>query len=165
MRGSAPAWLALCVACGLAGPAAARETLGVFDGWAAFRDNGAAPRCYAIAAPLRAGGASSWRPFASVGTWPARGARGQVHIRLSRARDPRSAVTLSVGERRFELLAARGDAWAPDPRADAAIVGAMRGARSMSVETVSAGGRPFADVYALAGAATAIDAAALACRS
>jgi hypothetical protein len=33
----------------------------------------------------------------------------------------------------------------------------------MSVEAVGAGGRPFADVYALPGAATAIDAAVLSC--
>jgi hypothetical protein len=33
----------------------------------------------------------------------------------------------------------------------------------MSVESVARGGRPFVDVYALKGAATAIDAAALAC--
>jgi hypothetical protein len=33
----------------------------------------------------------------------------------------------------------------------------------MSVEAVGARGRPFADVYALPGAATAIDAAALGC--
>ena len=39
----------------------------------------------------------------------------------------------------------------------------MRGGRSMSVEAVAPHGRPFADVYALAGAATAIDAAALGC--
>jgi hypothetical protein len=33
----------------------------------------------------------------------------------------------------------------------------------MSIEAVGAGGRPFTDVYRLDGAATAIDAAALAC--
>jgi hypothetical protein len=33
------------------------------------------------------------------------------------------------------------------------------------VEAVGVGGRPFADTYALSGAATAIDAAALACRA
>ena len=40
---------------------------------------------------------------------------------------------------------------------------AMRGARSMSVETIAANGAPFADTYALAGAATAIDAAGVGC--
>lgn len=143
-------------------PADARDSLGVFGRWGAFRDT-APLRCFAIAAPMRAGGASRWRPFAGIGSWPGQGRRGQIHIRLSRVRDPRASVTLSVGERRFELVAGDADAWAPDGRTDAAIVAAIRAGRSMSVETLAKSGAPFADVYALRGAATAIDAAALGC--
>ena len=72
-------------------------------------------------------------------------------------------MTLSIGERRFILAAGTRDAWATDAPSERAIVDAMRSGRSMSVEGVGAGGAPFADVYALAGAATAIDAATLAC--
>lgn len=136
-----------------------RESLGVFDSWGAFRD--AAPlRCYAISQPVqgRRDGA-----FASIANWPGAQLRNQLHIRLSRARDPRAKVTLAVGERRFELVAGPRDAWAPDVRTDAAIVAAMRSSRSMSVETIGSGGGAFADGYALKGAATAIDAAAMGC--
>lgn len=147
-------------------PAAAEESpktsLGVFEGWGAFTAVSPA-RCYAIAVPVQAGGGSRWRPFASVATWPGQGARGQLHIRLSRARAPQARVTLSVGDRRFELVAGAADAWAPDARTDSAIVAAIRASRSMSVETLARSGQPFADVYALRGAATAIDAAALGC--
>ncbi len=146
----------------LAGPAGARDSLGVFDRWGAFTDT-APLRCYAIAQPVQAGGASTWRPFASIATRPGRGVRNQLHIRLSRVRNPQSRVTLSVGERRFELVAGTADAWAPDSRTDAAIVVAIRASRSMSVETLAKTGAPFADVYALRGAATAIDAASLGC--
>jgi hypothetical protein len=146
----------------IATSAAARDSLGVFDSWGAFTDASPA-RCYAIAQPAQSGGASSWRPFASIATWPAQGLRNQLHIRLSRERNPQSRVTLSVGERRFELVAGNADAWAPDSRADAAIVAAIRSSRSMSVETLAKTGAPFADVYALRGAATAIDAASLGC--
>ena len=148
----------------LATPAAARDSLGVFERWGAFSDP-SPRRCYAIAEPVQAGGASRWRPFASVATWPrgAGGVRNQLHIRLSRERNPQSRVTLSVGERRFELVAGNADAWAPDARTDSAIVAAIRSSRSMSVETLAKTGAPFADVYALRGAATAIDAAALGC--
>ncbi|WP_194151000.1 hypothetical protein [Sphingomonas glacialis] len=146
----------------VATPGAARDSLGVFDRWGAFSD--ATPRrCYAIAQPVEAGGASRWRPFASVATWPGRGIRNQLHIRLSRERNPQSRVTLSLGERRFELVAGPTDAWAPDARTDSAIVAALRASRSMSVETLAKTGAPFADVYALRGAATAIDAASLGC--
>ena len=137
-----------------------RETIGVWRRWGAFRDR-TPPRCYAIARPVVAGG----RPdgFASVATWPERGLRGSIHIRLSRERDRSAGVTLTVGERRFALVADGRNAFAPDGPSDRALVAAIRSVRSMSVEAVGAGGRPFADVYALSGAATAIDAAALAC--
>ncbi len=144
-------------------PAHARDPLGIFDRWGAFRDPSPLT-CFAISTPVRTGrGGGTWRPFASIGTWPKQGARGQLHIRLSHERDPRARVTLSIGERRFELVAGNADAWAPDSRTDAAIISAIRSGRSLSVETLGKSGRPFADVYALRGAATAIDAAALGC--
>jgi len=136
-----------------------RVALGVHGSWGAFRD--ASPhRCFAIAEPAARG---PGQPFASVATWPADGARNQLHIRLSRERNPRARVTLSIGERRFELVAGKTDAWSPDARTDAAVVSAMRAGRSMSVESVSLAGTPFADTYALSGAATAIDAAVMGC--
>lgn len=138
--------------------ATARETLGVFKGWGAFRDR-VPPRCFAIARPVGAARGG----FASIATWPGRGLRSSLHVHLSRARDRSAPVTLSVGERRFVLAANTADAWAADGPSDRAIVAALRGGRSMSIEAVGEGGRPFADSYALAGAATAIDAAALAC--
>ena len=137
-----------------------REALGVFDSWGAFRD--ASPRrCYAIARPVEKSAGAE--PFASIASWPGDGTRNQLQIRLSRARHSRAKVTLAIGERRFELVAGDADAWSPDARTDAAVVSAIREGRSMSVETVSANGNPFADTYALKGAATAIDAAALGC--
>ncbi|WP_242186713.1 hypothetical protein [Sphingomonas sp. CARO-RG-8B-R24-01] len=159
--------LAVLALVALPAAAGARETLGVFDRWGAFSDP-APRRCYAIAEPVRAGSASRWRPFASIASWPTPGSggggvRNQLHVRLSRDRNPQARVTLSVGDRRFDLTATAADAWASDARTDAAIVSAIRSSRSMSVETLGRTGGPFADVYALKGAATAIDAAALAC--
>ena len=155
--------LRLALAVGLlagAAPAAARDTIGIYKGWGAFRDASPA-RCYAIARPVMAGGRSSG--FASVATWPKRGLRASLYMRLSRERDRSAGVTLTVGERRFALVADGLDAWASDAPSDRAIVAAMRSGRSMSVEAVGVGGRPFVDVYALSGGATAIDAAVLAC--
>ena len=145
----------------LSSPLAARTALGSFDGWAAFRDERPL-RCFAIAEPVRGGG-GKWRPFASVATWPQARVRGQFHIRLGRQLRVGAPVTLIVGERRFTLVPGGADAWAPDPRVDAAIVAAMRSARSMSVASVAATGGGFAETYVLKGAATAIDAAALGC--
>lgn len=137
---------------------AAPTSLGVYDAWGAFTDTGPR-RCYAITAPVQKGRIA----FVAVTVWPALNARPQLHVRFSRPRSDAARVTLTIGERRFRLTAGPRDAWAPDVETDRAIVAAMRGARSLSVETVGANGRPFADVYRLSGAATAIDVARVAC--
>lgn len=139
----------------------ARSSLGTFEGWGAFRDDAPA-RCFAIAEPTRKGG-GKWRSFASVATWPGQGVRGQVHVRLTRGKLQGAPVTLTVGGKSYPMVAGGADVWAPDPRVDAAIVAAMRSAPSMTIATRAATGGPFSETYALKGAATAMDAAALGC--
>ncbi len=154
-------WALLCLLLAWPGAVSARESLGVFERWGAFRD-AEVPRCYAITEPPRRA-EGQWRPFLSVGTWPDRNLRGQIHVRLSRPRAQGSGVSLSVGDRRFALVAGSADAWAADKRDDAAIVAAIRSGTSLSVESRDANGRAFVDAYSLRGGATAIDAAALGC--
>jgi hypothetical protein len=147
----------------LASPAAAqRLSLGIFSQWGAFRDE-QPPRCFAIAQPTRSPKAEGWQPFASVASWPARQVRGQVHFRLSRQKRPGSAVLLRIDDRTFQLVGGGADACAPNARADAEIVAAMRSGVNMTVETRSERGLRVRDYYQLRGAATAIDAAAIAC--
>lgn len=139
--------------------AAARQTVGVHHGWAAFRDD-VPRRCYAIATPeIRIRGA-----FASVASWPASGVSGQVHVRFHRPARAGSAVVLTVGDSLFQLVARGADAWASSPAADRAIVAAMRTGVAMNVRARDENGGAMAFQYALNGAATAIDAAVLACR-
>lgn len=142
--------------------ASARDPLGVFGGWGAFRDK-APPRCYAIAEadPRRTKG--DWRPFASVSNWPDRRIRSQIHIRLRKNRKPDTPVTLAIGPQKFDLVAGSADAWAPDARADVAIVRAMRSGEWMIITAKGEKGGSFVDSYPLRGAATAIDAATIAC--
>ena len=145
----------------LAVPAAAQQqALGVFGMWGAFRGEG---RCYAIAQPFRAPDPQGWRPFVSVGHWPRLGLRGQLHVRLSREKRSGSAILLRIDGRSFQLVGGGRDAWAPNPPADAEILAAMRTGIEMVVETRSIQGRLVRDQYRLRGAATAMDAAAIAC--
>ena len=156
--------LIACAIVGLAAaPATARDTIGIFGSWGAFRDY--RPRhCFAIAEPAREMKGNAHRhPFAAIATWPAASVRDQLHVQLRSRKLLGAPVILTIGEARFRLVAGGADAWARDAREDAAIVAAMRSGSSMSIETRSTDGRAFADVYALRGAATAIDAAALAC--
>lgn len=146
-----------------AAPPPEPTVLGIYGRWGAFA--AAEPtHCYAIAQPVETVRGATGRPFASIATWPGRRTRNQLHVRLSRQRRADAAIILSVGERRFTLTGGAVDGWSPDAATDRAIVTALRGNRSMSVESVGADGRSLVDVYQLSGAATAIDAAALACR-
>lgn len=159
--------VALLVLALAASPLAAKDSLGVFGQWGAFRDP-QVPRCYAIAAAeiearASARSAREHAPFASIGTWPKRGVRGQVHLRLSRTLLERRRISLAISGQRFELTGGGGDAWAKDRTMDAAIVAAMRSAGSMSVSATDRAGRRFTDHYDLEGAATAMDAATVGC--
>ena len=146
---------------GLGVPVAAQQqSLGIFGLWGAFAGR---ERCYAIAEPRQPPRAGEGRRFAAVGWWPGRGVKGQLHIRFARAKRSGSAVLLRIDDRTFQLGGGGADAWAPDARADAEIVAAMRAGLEMTVETRAEGGALIRDAYTLRGAATALDAAAIAC--
>ena len=154
--------LALLPLIALAAPLWARESLGIYGQWGAFRDE-EGPRCYAIAMPARTSGAQDFAAFAAVSHWPARRVRGQVHFRTSRAMGEDSGITLRIGRDSFTLSGSANNAWAEGPNDDAAIVAAMRGAGSMVLTARDVDGRRFTNSYDLAGISSAVDAAAVGC--
>ena len=143
-------------------PAVARDSLGIYSDWGAFRDP-AIPRCYAIAKAAPSNQQRDHDPFASIGTWPKSNLRGQVHLRLSRNLSKGSAITLTIGSKKFMLTGSGGNAWAQNRSMDAAIVAAMRSANRMVVGANDSRGRRFSNTYDLDGAATAMDAATVGC--
>ena len=162
LRRSTAAVAMLLVCFGLATPATAKDRLGVYQSWAAFRDAGT-PRCYAIAAPEETVGTPDRKAYISIGFWPKRGVSHQIYVRLSRERSSNSAITLNAGGRRFRLKGEGSSGWATDRRMDLAIIAAMRSTTSLSVESIGTNRRSIVDAYALRGAPSAIDAAALGC--
>ena len=145
---------------GFASPAEARDSLGVFETWGAFRDPGV-PRCYAIARSERRGGPTG---FATVGIWPRANVRGQVHFRLSRAVGAGARINLRIAGRTVPLVGGGFDAWTPDQRGDAAVIAAMRSAERMTVRvSLPRHTGSFSDSYLLKGAATAMDATLVGC--
>jgi hypothetical protein len=96
-------------------------------------------------------------------TFDSRGPRqGELHVRLSRPARPGSSVLLVVGGQPFQLLGRGADAWSRGPSQEAAIIAALRRAGDMRVRFRGLGSG-YTDRYLLAGAPTAIDAAAAAC--
>ena len=156
--------LRLCslVLLALAAPLAARDSLGIYGQWGAFRDD-QEPRCYAVAMPTRSSGESAFAAFAAISNWPNKRVRGQVHIRTSREIGEDARVTLRVGRNSFTLTGSANNAWAEDAEDDAAIIAAMRGAATMVLTSRDADGRRFTNSYDLTGVSSAIDAAALGC--
>lgn len=143
-------------------PAFARDSLGVWNEWGAFRDP-AVPRCYAIAMAAAGGRNRELVPFMTVGTWPRRNVRGEVHWRLSHRIAPGSKVTATLDGESFVVMAAEASAWAQDRRMDAAILAKLRSAPALTIAGKGRDGRTFRDTYPLRGAASALDAATLGC--
>ena len=152
----------LALSLAVASPAMGRDSLGLYGTWGAFRDP-ATPRCYAISMAEPNAQGRDYQPFATIGTWPKRAARNQIHFRLSRPMASRSPITLSIGTRRFALTGGGGDAWAADAKDNAAIIAMMRSATRMQVRARDSRGRPFTNAWQLAGAASAMDSASIGC--
>lgn len=130
--------------------------------WAALQSQDGR-HCQATSRSLRDALKGAEQARASFAFDAGRGRRGEAHVRLSRAARPGSTVMLSVGGRPFQLRALGPEAWSIDPAQEAAIIAAARGATGMRVEARDRAGRRFVDRYLLAGAPSAIDAAAAGC--
>ena len=130
-------------------PSAARQTVGAFATWAAFCDE---PRkCFAISEPAE----RTKHPFLSVAIV---GPTLRVQAHLGR---PARAAKLTIGEAEF-TLAVSGEEAVADPRTSRRIVAAMRDGESATLVGTSDRGGRFRHHYLLAGAPSAIDAAAVA---
>jgi hypothetical protein len=154
MRILIPALLLLLVA---ATAADAARILFAGGNWAAI-DFGA--RCEARSKGLWAKKDS--KPFAGFAFAP-RGFESRFYVHLSRPARDGATVIATIGTEPF-LLAGKGQwGWSRTAAQQSAILQAARHGRSMRVESRDARGRRIVDRYTLAGAATAIDAAAAAC--
>ena len=132
-----------------AAPLAARQTVGAFATWAAFCDE---PRqCFAISEPLE----QTRHPFLSVAI---QGSTPIVQVHLGRVT---RAATLAIGDLKVDLAVDGEDARA-DARTSRRIVAAMRERETLTIIGTSARGGRFRHHYLLAGAPSAIDAAAIA---
>ena len=143
----------------VASPVLARDSLGIYQNWGAFRD-GQPSRCYAIAEPEDAAGAGA---FATISWWPDKAIRGQFHVALSSTIRPTSDVYLDAGGRRWRLTKGAREAWSPSPKHDSFILAKLRSAGSFVISVESGGERTYRDKYLLRGAPSAFDAAALGC--
>jgi hypothetical protein len=129
-------------------------------GWAAI-DRGSV--CEALSRSAKIAPKAKVQASAGFAFTPDHRRWGEFHVRLSRVSRPGSSVILHIGDQPF-LLVARDDwAWSRGPAQEQAIIDAARGGGHMNVEARDQAGVRFIDPYVLAGAPTAIDAAAARC--
>jgi len=141
-------------------PATAAELLFAHGNWAALRFG---ERCEARSKAVSSSGTAKPTAYAGITFDSGPGVHGQFYIHLSRPQRSGSTVMLNVGGQPF-LLVGRSDwAWSRSADQASSIVAAARIAGSMSAESRDSSGRRFVDRFGLAGAPTAIDAAAAAC--
>lgn len=88
---------------------------------------------------------------------------GEFYTRMSRPVRPGSTVVLQVGAQPFLLVASGHWAWSRGVSQQESIIAAVRANQRMKVEARDPSGRRVRDYYLLAGAPTAIDAAAARC--
>ena len=123
--------------------------------WAALRTVG---QCDAATLSLLPASKSRARGRASL-TFDRRARHGQFAAALSKPAAGGTAM-LTIDDQPFLLVARGATAWSRGPAQEAAIIAALRRASRMRIEARTARGVRFIDRYALAGAPTAIDAAA-----
>ena len=128
--------------------------------WAAV-DRGAT--CEALSRSLRLAAKGKVQAIAGFTFSADRRRWGEFHALLRRMPRPGAAVMLRIGDTPFLLVSRGNEAWSSGPLQERAIIAAVRGASGMTVESRDGAGRTFVDPYSLAGAPTAIDAAAAAC--
>jgi len=154
-------WIALAFAALAAAPAfAAGSVIYAGGGWAAIDRGGV---CEALARSARVAAKDKVQATAGFAFTPDRRRWGEFHARLSRDARPGSSVMLTIGGQPFLLVGRGGWTWSRNASQEQAIIAAARMATAMQVEARDTTGRRFRDTYVLAGAATAIDAAAARC--
>ena len=141
----------------LPGPVLAKETLGVFGDWGAFRT---AQGCYAITESTSA--AQGRKTPATLGVARFAGQRS-AQVTLGMGTAARSA-RLTVAGQGFTPRIEGDSAWMPDANGDAILIAALTRSSSASSNLVSARGNRLTDRFSLTGFANALRAIQSACR-
>jgi predicted small secreted protein len=141
-------------------PVCARETLGIFGDWGAFRDRRGGTVCFAVSAPGASTGKGRSGGQLVVSRWPGQTVGGQL---MAGAGTDIQSASLSTGSRSFKLVARGDSAWLADAAGDTLAVAALAGSSRASVDGRTARGNRFSDIYSLQGFSDAWNAARKGC--
>ncbi len=149
----------LCVALALASasPAFAKDSLGIFGDWGAFKQGAS---CYATTASTSAAQGRKGPAYLTVTLWAGNRAP-QVMLGLGTAA---KAARLTAGGQGF-TPSIRGDAaWMPDSRGDSLLIQALSASSNATVSMISPRNNRLTDRYSLKGFNEAWKAVLAACK-
>lgn len=153
--------IAAALVLSLAAPPALAAPVAVHGGWGVVERGG---RCDALALADRKAAKGKVQAVAGFAFEAGPGRSwSRFHAQLARMPRPDASVVARVGGQSFLLVTRNGLAWSRDARQDQALIAAVRSAAYLRIVSRDRSGRRFSDNYALAGAPTAIDAAAALC--
>ena len=165
----AAAWGALALAAAFAAPASAQgapEKIGVFNDWEAYAfTEGKAKTCYAMTRPRTSepSGVKRGNVYMMVTYRTQPRTRDEISVYFGYPLRSDTGIEASVGTDKFSLFGKDEAAWAPDPRADRAVVESMAKGITLTVKGVSTKGTATLDHYSLKGFGAALKAIGAAC--
>jgi hypothetical protein len=137
-------FLAPCLAVLVTAPALARDSLGLFGDWGAFKQRGS---CYATTASTSDAQGRKAPAFLTITRWAG---NRNPQVMLGLGTNAKSAK-LSAGGQGFTPQV-RGDAaWMPDSRGDALLIAALSGSSTATVSMISPRNNRLTDRYSLKG--------------
>ncbi len=137
--------------------------------WTAYKSgDGAKKMCFVASQPVDtkyqpAGVKSRDDAYFMVTNIPANKIQNESSIIMGYAFKKGSSVTVDIGGKKFTMFTEKDSAWVENPADESALLAAMKGGKTMSVQGTSARGTVSTDTYSLSGLSAALDAIAKEC--
>jgi hypothetical protein len=137
--------------------------------WTAYKSgDGASKMCFVASQPTDTKydppGVKSRDPaYFMVTSIPGKKIRNEASTIIGYKFKNGTKVTVDVGGTKFTMFTENDNAWIENPADESALVKAMRGGTTMSVQGTSARGTVSTDTYSLSGVSAALDAIAKEC--
>lgn len=137
--------------------------------WTAYKSgDGAAKMCFVASQPTdtkyEPAGVKSRDPaFFMITTIPGKKIKNEASTIIGYAFKDGTKVTVDIGGKKFTMFTDKDNAWIENPDQEGALVTAMKGGKTMSVQGTSKRGTVSTDTYSLSGISGALDAMAKEC--
>lgn len=152
-----------------AAPPGGATSIGAFKSWTAYTSSESDGKmCFVASQPTGSKydppGVKSRDPiFFMITIIPAKKIKNEASTIIGYTFKTGSKVTVDVEGAKFTMFTDKDNAWIENPAQEGALVSAMKGGKTMTVQGTSKPGRITTDTYSLSGISAALDAIAKEC--